>query len=113
MQKFCHFALKIIDKWPKTELDQLTSVKKQISKIQKVEPLPVVIILENISRSRLRYMLSAHIPFFVPEKQLYLPFIGVASQNKFSAESVRTEQLQPSAQVLFFTIYIRKNVRSI
>ncbi len=101
-------SVKTLFLYPKTELDQLTSVKKQISKIQKVEPLPVVIILENISRNRLRYMLSAHIPFFVPEKQLYLPFMGVASQNKFSAESVRTEQLQPSAQVLFFYYLYQK-----
>lgn len=101
-------SVKTLFLYPKTELDQLTSVKKHISKIQKFEPLPVVIILENISRSRLQYMLSAHIPFIVPEKQIYLPFMGVALQNKFSAESVRTEQLQPSAQVLFFYYLYQK-----
>ena len=94
--------------YPKTELDQLASVKKQITKIQKIEPLPVVIILKNISRSRLQYMLLAHIPFIVPEKQIYLPFMGIALQNKFGAESVWTEQLQPSAQVLFFYYLYQK-----
>nr|WP_302585266.1 hypothetical protein [uncultured Schaedlerella sp.] len=94
--------------YPKTELDQLASVKKQIVKIQKFEPLPVVIILKNISRSRLQYMLSARIPFIVPEKQIYLPFMGVALQNKFGAENVRIEQLQPSAQVLFFYYLYQK-----
>ena len=94
--------------YPKTELDQLASVKKQITKIQKIEPLPVVIILKNISRGRLQYMLLAHIPFIVPEKQIYLPFMGIALQNKFGAESVWTEQLQPSAQVLFFYYLYQK-----
>ena len=94
--------------YPKTELDQLASVKKQITKIQKIEPLPVVIILKNISRSRLQYMLLAHIPFIVPEKQIYLPFMGIALQHKFGAESVWTEQLQPSAQVLFFYYLYQK-----
>ena len=94
--------------YPKTELDQLASVKKQITSIQKIEPLPVVIILKNISRGRLQYMLLAHIPFIVPEKQIYLPFMGIALQNKFGAESVWTEQLQPSAQVLFFYYLYQK-----
>ncbi len=101
-------SVKTLFLYPKTELDQLASVKKQIIKIQKLEPLPVVIILKNISRSRLQYMLSAHIPFIVPEKQIYLPFLGIALQNKFSAESVKREKLQPSAQVLFFYYLYQK-----
>ena len=101
-------SVKTLFLYPKTELDQLASVKKQITKIQKIEPLPVVIILKNISRGRLQYMLLAHIPFIVPEKQIYLPFMGIALQNKFGAESVWTEQLQPSAQVLFFYYLYQK-----
>lgn len=101
-------SVKTLFIYPKTELDQLASVKKQIAKIKKFEPLPVVIILKNISRNRLQYMLSAHIPFIVPEKQIYLPFMGIALQNKFDVESVRIEQLQPSAQVLFFYYLYQK-----
>lgn len=101
-------SVKTLFLYPKTELDQLASVKKQIAKIQKFEPLPVVIILKNISRSRLQYMLTAHIPFIIPEKQIYLPFMGIALQNRFGAENFRTEQLQPSAQVLFFYYLYQK-----
>ncbi len=102
-------SVKTLFLYPKAELDQLASVKKQIAKIQKLEPLPVVIILNNISRNRLQYMLLAHIPFIVPEKQIYLPFLGVALQNKFDAESIRTEHLQPSSQVLFlYYLYQKK-----
>lgn len=101
-------SVKTLFLYPKTELDQLASVKKQIAKIQKFEPLPVVIILKNISRNRLQYMLMAHIPFIVPGKQIYLPFLGVALQNRFCAENIRTEQLQPSAQILFFYYLYQK-----
>ena len=104
-------SVKTLFLYPKAELDQLASVKKQIAKIQKLEPLPVVIILNNISRNRLQYMLLAHIPFIVPEKQIYLPFLGVALQNKFDAESIRTEHLQPSSQVLFlYYLYQKKKL---
>lgn len=94
--------------YPKMELDQLASVKKQIAKIQKFDPLPVVIVLKNISRNRLQYMLAAHIPFIVPDKQIYLPFMGIVLQNRFCAESIQTERLQPSAQVLFFYYLYQK-----
>ena len=66
--------------YPKTELDQLASVKKQITKIQKIEPLPVVIILKNISRGRLQYMLLAHIPLLFRKTDLS-PFMGIALQT--------------------------------
>ena len=101
-------SVKTLFIYPKTELDQLASIKKQVAKIQKFEPLPVVIILNNISRSRLQYMISAHIPFIVPQKQIYLPFMGIVLQNRFGAESVRAEELQPSAQVLFFYYLYQK-----
>lgn len=101
-------SVKTLFLYPKMELDQLASLKKQIIKLQKYEPLPVVIVLKNISRSRLQYMLLAHIPFIVPDKQIYLPFMGIALQNKFCNEAIQTEKLQPSAQVLFFYYLYQK-----
>ncbi len=95
--------------YPKTELEQLTSLKKQIAKIQMFESLPVVIILKSISRSRLQYMIAAHIPFIVLDKQIYLPFMGIALQNRFYAEPLKMERLQPASQVLlFYYIYLNK-----
>lgn len=101
-------SVKTLFLYPKMELDQLASLKKQLAKLQKFEPLPIVIVLKNISRSRMQYMLSAHIPFIVPDRQIYLPFMGIALQNKFYAETIPTEKLQPSAQVLFFYYLYQK-----
>lgn len=105
-------SVKTLFLYPKGELDQLASVRKQITAIQKIEPIPVVIILKNISKSRLQYMVSAHIPFIIPDKQIYLPFMGIALQNKFYAEIVQTERLQPSSQVLFF-YYLYQNKQNL
>ena len=101
-------SIKTLFLYPKMELDQLASLKKQLAKLQKFEPVPIVIVLRNISRSRMQYMLSAHIPFIVPDRQIYLPFMGIALQNKFYAETIPTEKLQPSAQVLFFYYLYQK-----
>ncbi len=95
-------GVKAIFLYPKTELEQIAAIKKQIARIQKLEPLPVVLVLKNINRYRREYLLSANIPFVVPDKQLYLPFLGVALQEKYDADLVATERLQPASQVLFF-----------
>lgn len=94
--------------YPNGKLDQMASVRKQIARIQKIENLPVVIVMENMTRNQRVYMISAGIPFVVPDKQLYLPFMGVALQEKFDADSFPTEKLQPSAQVLFFYYLYQK-----
>lgn len=101
-------TIKTIFLYPKTELDQMASVKKQIAQIQKLETLPVAIVLKSISRNRREYMISAKIPFVVPDKQLYLPFMGIVLQEQFDAEMIHVEQLQPSAQVLFFYYLYQK-----
>ena len=95
-------GVKAIFLYPKTELEQIAAVKKQIARIQSLEPLPVVLVLKNINRHRREYLLSANIPFVVPDKQLYLPFLGVALQEKYDADLVATDRLQPASQVLFF-----------
>ena len=96
--------------YPKTELDQIATLKKHVARIQKIEKLPVVFALDKMTRQRRQYFLNAHIPFVVENKQLYLPFLGISLQERFDTEDVLTEKLQPSAQVLFFSyIYRNKN----
>lgn len=104
-------SVRAIFLYPKAELDQILSLKKQIARIQRLEAIPVVIVLQHISRNRREYMISAHIPFVVPGRQIYLPFMGIALQDKFETEILQIEQLQPSAQVLFFYYLYQKKKR--
>lgn len=86
----------------KGELEQIGTLQKHISRIQKEEQLPVVLVLPAVNRHRRNALLDAHIPFIVPEKQLYLPFLGTYLQERFDAETLTAETLAPAAQVLFF-----------
>ena len=86
----------------KTELDHMTALQKHIARIQKTENLPVVIVLPTISRYRRDAFVEAKIPFVVPDKQLYLPFIGTYMQERFDREETKLEKFQPATQVLFF-----------
>ncbi len=88
--------------YPKAELDHMAALQKHIARIQKAENLPVVIMLPSMSRYRRDVFIEARIPFVVPEKQLYLPFIGTYMQERLDSESLKLEKFQPAAQVLFF-----------
>ena len=88
--------------YPKAELDHMAALQKHIARIQKSENLPVVITLPSMSRYRRDAFVEARIPFVVPDKQLYLPFIGTYMQERLDSENVKLDKFQPAAQVLFF-----------
>lgn len=103
-----------IDTWmvlivyPKLELDQLNAVKKHIARIQQENPYPVVLVLPTITRQRREYLVKARIPFVVPNKQIYLPFLGVYFQEQYESRIPVIEKFQPSVQMLFL-YYIYQN----
>ena len=101
-------ALRCIFLWPKEKLNQIGSIRKQIRRIQMEENLPVVFVMESIDPYRRAAFIKAHIPFVVPEYQLYLPFAGVYLQEKYAAEIRNSEPLQPSTQLLLFYWYERQ-----
>ena len=88
--------------YPKNELDHTAALQKHIARIQKAERLPVILVLPSISRYRREAFVEAKIPFIVPEKQLYLPFIGTYMQERLDSEEVKLKKFQPATQVLFF-----------
>ena len=88
--------------YPKTELDHTAALQKHIARIKKAESIPVVIVLLSMSRYRRDAFVEARIPFVVPDKQLYLPFVGTYMQERLDSEEVKLEKFQPAAQVLFF-----------
>lgn len=98
----------------KSEFPPVSTLQKHIARIQKAEPLPVVLKMETLSRYRRDALIKARIPFVVPEKQLYLPFLGTVLNERCDAEEKKIETLLPSAQVLlFYYLYSRKpSIRS-
>lgn len=86
--------------YPKTELEQVEVLKKQIARIQKNENLPIVLVLKELSYRQKEYLIREKIPFVVDGKQIYLPFMAVYLQERCSAEKKPREEMLPSAQML-------------
>lgn len=87
---------------PKGELDSLSAVKKHIAKVREVEPLPVVLEFGGMTAWRRRSLIGARIPFVSTDCQIYLPFLGIALAERYSAGLPQNEVLMPSSQLLLF-----------
>ena len=97
---------KAIFLYPKTELEQIGTLKKHIAHIQNTENLPVVLVLKEITWRQKEYLIREKIPFIVDGKQIYLPFMALYLQERCSAEKQQYEEILPSAQMLLlFFIY--------
>ena len=96
---------KCIFLWPKDKLSQIVSLKKQLRRIQMEEALPVVFVMNTIDSYRRTAFIKAHVPFIVPDSQIYLPFMGTCLEEKYRQEMRSVEALQPSTQLLLFYWY--------
>lgn len=95
----------------KVDFPSVGTIQKHIARIQRAEQYPAFLVLESISKYRRDALIKAHIPFVVPGKQLYLPFLGVALNERCDSETESTEKLLPSAQAIFFYYLYSKQDR--
>ena len=95
---------------PRNGLGTVGAIKKHIGRIKNDWSEPVVLELQSLSRQRGQTLIAEKIPFIVPGKQLYMPFMGVVLQEKYDAEKTPVaEKFQPSAQMLLFCFIYGKN----
>ena len=95
----------------KVEIPSVSTVQKHIARIQKAELAPAFLVFESLSKYRRDALIKAHVPFVVPGKQIYLPFLGVALNERCDTEVESTEKLLPSAQAIFFYYLYSKQDR--
>lgn len=78
-------------------------ISKHIRKIEEIEPGNKVIYLHpSISSYNRKRLIVQKIPFVVPGKQMYLPFIGVDLREYFQkVQSEKPDQFKPSTQAAF------------
>lgn len=74
-QKVSLSGQKAVFLYPKTELEQVETLKKHLERVKKVADCPVILVLEQITARQKEYLLREKIAFIVDGKQIYLPFI--------------------------------------
>ena len=94
---------------PTEELATLPALKKQITKIQQIDNVPVVFGLAAISNYRRKNFIENNIPF-ITDKQVFLPFIGaMLTDEKEPLKQI--EKFVYSTQQLFLVYLYSKKKR--
>ena len=95
---------------PQYKLAPMSALKKHINILRKQIDWPVVFELDVISSYRKTAFIEGKIPFVVPDRQMYLPFMGVVQRERGDAEpsGASVENLIPSAQMLLFYLILEK-----
>ena len=83
-------------------------LKKQCEKIQEAAGVPVAFSFTAMTRPQRNALIHHGIPFVFLPDQCYLPFMGVALQNHFSARQKTSAQMTPASQMLFLLLLYRK-----
>lgn len=84
----------------KGEIEDVSDVKKHISKIKNIYGLDVVLNLDRVTYRQRECLIRERIAFIVLNKQIYLPFMAAYLQGKCDSEVTKQESLLPSTQLL-------------
>jgi hypothetical protein len=86
-----------------SEKRNLTALRNDIRQLEKLTRQPCVLCMHNIRSYTREKMISGAIPFIVPGKQLYLPFLGVSLLDRFERNIQKTDGISFAAQKLLLT----------
>ena len=95
---------------PLNELPTIPALKKQLNIIKNNKTqIPCVVLYDYINARQRRTLIKERIPFVVNGTQIYLPFMGIVLNEKFSCPNPVVEKLMPTTQTLLFHyIYMNK-----
>ena len=85
----------------KGKMEDIVSVKKHVQKLAEIVNIPVVLVLDECLPRQRESLIKARIPFVMEGTQIFLPFMGVALQEKFSKRMLAPRKISPAAQVVF------------
>jgi hypothetical protein len=95
---------------PNEDPGTVTAIKKHLRRLREEWGGPVALELPRLSRQRKQTFTAEKLPFVVPGKQLFLPFLGAILQERYDSERTSVaDKLRPSAQMLLFCFIYGKN----
>ena len=88
----------------------VVALEKQLVKYMEKANLPTAYLFPALTKAQRDALTGRHIPFICLPDHLYLPFLGIALNNRFrNRKTIDTHHMTPSAQMLFlFFLYKAK-----
>lgn len=88
-------------------------VAKHIAQAQAISGLPAVFAADTMVAYKRRRFLEKHIPFIIPGKQVYIPFIGIFLTESGPQLEKHFDELGNLAQILILAMLMRKFTASL
>lgn len=93
------------------EAATLPELKRIFAQISKRVDIPVVLASNNIDARQRKALVQQGIPFTVPDKQAYLPFLGLVAATKAEKRALG-DRLSPSSQASLVAIIANPMIRT-
>jgi hypothetical protein len=77
-----------------------SNIGKHLNKIQEKWPDLVAYVTDDISSSERSRLIEKRIPFLVPDKQMFLPMLGIDLQERFRTTKEKQGGFSPATQVV-------------
>ena len=90
---------------PTEELATLPALKKQITKMQQIDNVPIVFELAMVSNYRRKSLIENNIPF-ITDKQVFLPFIGTMLSDEKEPQKLTGKFVCSTQQLFLFYLYL-------
>jgi len=83
--------------------------KKQINLLRQLSDKDVILLLMRIDSFNRKRLIDHKIQFIVPEKQMYIPNMGIDLREHFSNVNSKRTELRPTAQSILLYLLINRN----
>ena len=84
------------------------TIQKQWEHITNKWPHPCIYIADRISSYSRKRLIQLHIPFIIPDNQIYIPDIGINLQEHFKQQRIMRKLFSPAAQVVILYSLLRE-----
>lgn len=98
---------------PREKSIELPTLIARVEKFEAAVGLPCILLLDKVNNMSRRQFVSKRRNFIVPDKQVYLPFIGTYFSERGLASRREQDVLSPSAQLLILYHLQKKSLEGI
>ena len=94
---------------PKQKIPAIVNLRKHMEMVSKLSGLPVILCAEDITPRLRSRLIENKIQFIIPGKQLFIPYSGIALNERYTPIYEKRERFSAVGQVLFIALcYNRK-----
>ena len=85
---------------PFEDSTQVSILMKRADLVRQAVNRPCILILTSLDSMNRRQLIHNKVPFIIPGKQLYLPFLGILLSDRGMGKKKKVQSLSPSSQFL-------------